>query len=521
MQTSTKPVQESAAWEILPSSSSQIRYGSVNWSFDSKLSSVKPPHYHGSLLRTSRPSRRYMVIWNAKPFGPSQHPTTLPLNSAEEWTHSDSLNHQFIAVKMAEDVLRPYELDVGFSHSIMPDLALDKSYFSRMRLSADVDKEEVQFGRSQWAALARDLIGDIHLSMGISTPDLEGAPFSTFTWLSHHSHVFFTMSRPQSALSSLDYDSEPSTDSDIPQTPTQKSAFPDVEVHQHSPVLNIRGLPPPKALNGSARTFTPKSGPPSKYSYPLISPSPDSRSGPGLGSSPTPVNFTFPAINGNYQYLPQGLKKDDQGFYTSVTPPSSPSRARLESRSSSTRLPHFLSDAQSRSRKASRTRVIVDQMKATPLPSKKGRPQNHSESPSREADSPLSPETSSSPSGAGDATSSGSTDNKDQDPGAAFTTDTRITARNNGWEELSSAHTPSVNAPFPISSSTAARVSFHATTTYPTVPFVVQAPVPPFYPIPRASGYPCVPPPTSWVPIAVPAYPSSVYTRAVMAHAAW
>jgi hypothetical protein len=28
----------------------------------------------------------------------------------------------------------------------------------------------------------------------------------------------------------------------------------------------------------------------------------------------------FPAINGNYQYLPPGLKKDDQGFYTSITP---------------------------------------------------------------------------------------------------------------------------------------------------------------------------------------------------------
>ncbi|KAG2356521.1 hypothetical protein BDR07DRAFT_1422939 [Suillus spraguei] len=94
-----------------------------------------------------------------------------------------------------------------------------------------------------------------------------------------------------------------------------------------------------------------------------MSPSSNSSS-PRSSSSPIPANFVFPAINGNYRYLPPGLKKDDQGFYTSITPPGSPSRARPESSRPSSLLslaclPRFLSDVQSR--KASKTRVIVDQ----------------------------------------------------------------------------------------------------------------------------------------------------------------
>jgi hypothetical protein len=515
MQASTKQVQESGVWDVLPSSSSQIRYGSVSWSFDTPNYCVKPPHYHGSLLRTSRPRRRYRVIWDAKPFGPSQHPTTLPHDSAEEWPHSDLLNHQFIAVKVAEEVVGPYEVDVGFIHSIMPDIILDKSYFRRVRSSVDVN-EEVQFGRSQWAAIVRDFIGDIHLSRAISSLDLDGASIVTST-LACHPHVFFAVSCPQSSLSSLEYDSEPSTDSDLPRTPTQRSTSFDVEVRQHSPVLNARGLSVPKALSGSARAFTPKSGPSSKHSHPLISPSSASRSSPRTSSSSTPVNFTFPAINGNYQYLPQGLKKDEQGFYSSITPPSSPSRARLDSRLSSTRLPHFLSDTQSRSRKASRTRVIVDQMKAIPVTSKKGRPHNHSKSPSREADSPLSPE-SSSPSDVGETKNPSSLKGEDggKDSDATFnfspsTTDTLTTAGNHGWKELSPVPTPNVKVPFP-DTTTPGCASFAA-----NVPFLI----PSFYPVPHtpAYPYPYVPPPTSWVPITIPAYPSGVYTRPVVAHA--
>ncbi|KAG2122361.1 hypothetical protein DEU56DRAFT_832533 [Suillus clintonianus] len=512
MQTSIKHEQDTGVWEVGPSTWREIRYGSVTWSFDTQhspalvkpVSHPKPPHYHGSLLRTSRPRRRYTVFWKAKPFGPSQDPTTLPHNSADEWSLSEPLNHKFIGVQVAEDVLKPYELESGFAHSIMPDITLDELYTSWTKLSVDVDEEEVEFARSRWTELAQDLVGDIQLSRPISTSDLDGG-------------------RPQSPLSSLEYDSEPSTESDtLPSTPTQRSAFSDVEVHEPSPVLDSRGLSPPKALNGSARAFTPKSGPPSKFS---ISPSPDSSS--RSSSSPTPVNFVFPAINGNYQYLPPGLKKDDQGFYTSITPPDSPSRARLDSsrpssRLSSTRLPQFLSDAQSR--KASKTRVIVDQMRATPVSSKKGRPRNHSKSSS---DSLHSPGPSTSPS-EGDKKSPSTVQggDHDSDTDSPFSPGNHVTPGRNGWMELPSP-TFGVKA---LVSNSAARPSFPTASSFPDMPFHVQPPAPPgpFYHLPRAPGYPYsyVParapppppplPPTSWVPVAAPTYASSMYARPIV-----
>ncbi|KAG1788365.1 uncharacterized protein HD556DRAFT_1404154 [Suillus plorans] len=510
MQTFINHEQGTGVWEVLPSTCWEIRYGSVNWSFDTQycrvpikpVSHPKPPHYHGSLLRTSRPRRRYTILCKAKPFGPSQDPTTLPHNSANEWPLSESLNHKFVGVQVAEDVLRAYELDSGFTHSIMPDITLDELYTSWTKLSVDVDEEEVEFARSEWATRVQDLVGDIHLSRAISASDIDGG-------------------RPQSPLSSLEYDSEPSTDSDVlPSTPTQRSAFSDVEVHQPSPVLDGRGLSPPKALNGSARAFTPKSGPPPKF---LAPPSPDSslRS----SSSPTPVNFVFPAINGNYQYLPPGLKRDDQGFYTSITPPGSPSHARLDSsrpssRLSSTRLPQFLSDVQSR--KASKTRVIVDQMRSTPVATKKGRPRNHSKSSSDSSPGPSTPHID-----AGDRKSTGSAQGRGRDhsdPNLPFSPDNPITPGRNGWMELPSP-TFSIKAVIP---SSAARLSFPVPSSFSDAPFLTQPPAPSgtFYHLPRAPGYPYsyvpasapppLPPPTSWVPITGPTYPSSMHARPVV-----
>lgn len=508
MQTFINHEQDTGVWEVLPSTWWEIRYGSVSWSFDTQhcrvptkpVSHPKPPHYHGSLLRTSRPRRRYTALRKANPFGPSQDPTTLPHNPANEWPPSEPLNHKFIGVQVAEDVLRSYELNSGFTHSIMPDITFDELCTSWTKLSVDVDEEEVEFARFQWATLVQDLVGDIQLSQAISASDLDGG-------------------RPQSPLSSLEYDSEPSTDSDmLPSTPTPKSAFSDVEVLQPSPVLDGRALFPPKALNGSATAFTPKSGPPSKF---LVSPSPDSSS--RLSSSPTPLNFIFPAINGNYQYLPPGLKKDDQGFYTSITPPDSPSRARFDSsrpssRLSSTRLPQFLSDVQLR--KASKTRVIVDQMRSTPIASKKGRPRNPSKSPS---DS--SPGSSTSHSDSRDKKRPGSAqggDRDDFDPDSPFTPENPITPGRNGWTELP-LPTVSVKAVVP---SSAARPLFPTSSSFSDAPFLTHPPAQPgsFYHLPRAPGYPYSyvpasappPPPTSWVPITAPNYPSSMYARPVV-----
>ncbi|KAG1764073.1 hypothetical protein EV702DRAFT_1037463, partial [Suillus placidus] len=488
MHTFIEHEQDTGVWEVLPSTWWEIRYGSVSWSFDcpvpiKPVPHPKPPHYHGSLLRTSRPRRRYTVLLKAKPFDPSQDPATVPHNSANEWPPFEPLNHNFIGVQVAEDVLRSYELDSGFTHSIMPDITFDELYSSRTKLSVDVDEEEVEFARSQWATLVQNLVGDIQLSRAISASGLDGA-FEIYTFLANHLHPFSLGGRPHSPLSSLEYDSEPSTDSDmLPSTPTQRSAFSDVEVHQPSPVLDGRGISPPKALNVSARAFTPKSGSPSKF---LVSPSPDPSS--RSNSSATPVNFVFPATNDNYQYLSPGLKKDDQGFYTSITPPDSPSRPRLDSsrpssRLSSTRLPQFLSDVQSR--KASKTRVIVDQMRSTPAASKKARPRNHSKS-----SSDSSPGPSISHSDAGDKKSPGSAQGGDRDdshPDSPFSPENPIMPGRNGWMELPSS-TASVKAVIP---SSAARPSF-PTSPSSNAPFLIQPPAPPgpFYHLPTRTSQP-------------------------------
>lgn len=283
-------------------------------------------------------------------------------------------------------------------------------------------------------------------------------------------------------------------------------------------MLDGRTLFPPKVLNGSATAFTPKSGPPPTF---LVSPSPDSSS--RLSSSPNPINFVFPAINGNYQYLPPGLKKDDQGFYTSITPPDSPSRTRFDSsrpssRLSSTRLPQFLSDVQLR--KASKTRVIVDQMRSTPIASKKGRPRNPSQSPSGS-----SPGSSTSHSDSRDKKRPGSAQGGDRDDSVLdppFTPENPITPGRNGWTELP-LPTVSVKAVVP---SSAARPSFPTSSSFSDAPFLTHPPAQPgsFYHLPRAPGYPYSyvpasappPPPTSWVPITAPNYPSSMYARPVV-----
>ncbi|KAG2081949.1 hypothetical protein BD769DRAFT_1683513 [Suillus cothurnatus] len=174
----------------------------------------------------------------------------------------------------------------------------------------------------------------------------------------------------KSPLSSLEYDSEPSTDSDVlPSMPTQRCTFSDVEVHQPSPVLNARGLSPPKALNGSARAFTPQIRPTVQI---FGIPSPDSSSTAARLSSQSTLCFQL--LMGSTPQLHR-----------------SPSRTRLDSsrpssRLSSTCLLQFLSDIQSR--KASKTRVIVDQMRSTPVASKEGRPRNHSKSSSENLSGP-------------------------------------------------------------------------------------------------------------------------------------
>jgi hypothetical protein len=159
--------------------------------------------------------------------------------------------------------------------------------------------------------------------------------------------------------------SEHSVESDpVPSTPKPRP-YTNVTIKQSSP--SLQDFSPPRALNASASSFIPTTPnkipsmhfPSFRFSHPVPSPSP----------SPTYSNFTFPSLNTSVQSLPSlppTLKKDEQGFYTEVSSPSTDHKSvsQRAQRSSQSLLPPFLADLSCRARKASKTRKIVDQLRS-------------------------------------------------------------------------------------------------------------------------------------------------------------
>ncbi|KAH7906685.1 hypothetical protein BJ138DRAFT_1093799 [Hygrophoropsis aurantiaca] len=525
MQSSTKVSQaELSDWEIVPCRWWETEYGTVNWSFTHKkynsrtgFNFTKPRQYHVSLPLYYRPVRRGPALARGSP--PAAISATLSGDTT--LTYPEELNLDLVGVRMIEDILKPYEVDSGFHHSIMPDLMLEVG--KCLDLSTEIDENDVEAGKLLWTELLRDLVG----------PDISSGAFLERSAEGH---------RPLSALSSSDYDSEHSTDSDpLPCTPTQKNSFSDVEVHQPSPVTGQNGISPSPStsLNIAARSFTPSHAVPVKYPSLLASPSPDPIS--SSSPSPVPLNFTFPSINGNYQYLPPNLRKDDQGFYTAVTPPGSPARPRNDwgrptSRPTSVRTPSFLSE-DGLQRKASKTREIVDQLRCTPVTTRKsnsrGRsksrlPQNRNDVPSSAPeDSPLADSSESITSGAG----------KHSDPFQV-----NYSPNSDGWIELpprgselsyTSTHAPSAkhspvsvpSAPLPNMSPQVVMGPFLSSAAPPAAHFYPQPPVmraPQFFPV-YARPYVAAPPPSphgAWIPV-YPTYPMPLTGTAGMRHASW
>ena len=127
---------------------------------------------------------------------------------------------------------------------------------------------------------------------------------------------------------------------------------------------------PSRSLNASASSFIPTSTTPVKFLSDYVPSSRFSRAVSSPSPTPTYSNFTFPSLDASIQSLPSlpfTLKKDDQGFYTQV-PPSPPadqtSTSSRTQRSSTSLLPPFLADPSRRTRKASKTREIVDQLRS-------------------------------------------------------------------------------------------------------------------------------------------------------------
>ncbi|EGO00801.1 hypothetical protein SERLA73DRAFT_71773 [Serpula lacrymans var. lacrymans S7.3] len=328
----------------------ETHYQDVNWSYSSvKKKSIAPIicsrlpyhcnfHTYGMRPMLRLPSTRQEYVGES-----SKHPSQ-PTSTRSETTKKEDrlLNSSLAGVKIAEAALEKYEQDAGFHHNVMPDLKLGHMYKAQSQdLSSPISKEDVDSGKLQWAELVKEFVG-VEWREALAR-NVEGY-------------------RPQSSTPS-EYDSERSADSDpLPLTPTQKKSLIDIAVRPTSPISGSRGVTPSKTMHGPLSSFAPISASPT-MSMSWVNPTDPVRS---TAPSPTFSNFTFPSINANYQYFPPSLKKDEQGFYTTVTPPGSPSKlpVRLAPAPFSVLLPPFLSDLHPRNRKVSKTREIIDQLRS-------------------------------------------------------------------------------------------------------------------------------------------------------------
>lgn len=320
----------------------------------------KPPHYHDSLLSVNR-----MCCNGSFDNDAGESRNRLVAVGGEDIELNIEL---LVGAKYTEAILESYETDVGF-HCYEPDSTL-QNRVPALSLSRNITEKDIAIGKQRWVEMVK-LLAEGPLMSRSSSRDYNGAEGSQITsYTNAHSTglIHFKDLRSPTELDFIDMtDSEHSVDSDpVPSTPKPRNSYPNIAFSQPSP--SVLDFSPSRSLNAAASSFVPTSTTPAKvppipYSYlPFISPS------PSPSPSPTYTNFTFPSLNSSIQALPSlppNLKKDEQGFYTEVKISSSgQSSNRASHRSSSSLLPSFLTDPSHRTRRASKTREIVDQLRS-------------------------------------------------------------------------------------------------------------------------------------------------------------
>lgn len=305
-----------------------VEGGGMSWVYPdprlqvaSSLATVhpKPPHYQGSLF----------CKWA------SCQDEGLEAEDVE-------LNAKLLTgVLSAEEALEPYETAVGIVSPINP--RPKESILWRA-----VTNEDIAVRGQQWAELVKNLVEG-----PLSRPETKPPGERQLTPFAAASLTLAVDIRSPSSSESTDLtDSDHSVDSDpVPSTPKPMSyaSVTSPGVFEFSPGRPI-------SLSAFASAFVPTSTPtkvPHLPSPPFslnITPSP----------SPPHTNFTFPSL------LPT-LKKDEQGFYTEVTPPPSSSVTRAAHRASTPSvLPSFLAESSHRGTrgKGSKTRKMVEQLRS-------------------------------------------------------------------------------------------------------------------------------------------------------------
>lgn len=323
----------------------------------SSISHAKPPHYNGSLSIPIRvrddpePEDRETGKFNGR---------------CEEKAVADELNVALLVGAMsAEDSIKQYEIDVGIScvtsNPVVPPSC---------NLCRTITNDEITLGQERWAELVKTLTGDEPISTRSRSRDNTGSEGKSAISLSittrHTARLIQETADPSSEFASDMTDSERSVDSDpLPPTPKPKKSYANVVVKHPSPSLSnsTPSLSVPTSFSTPTSTTPVKNGHFHFTSWAL----------PPAATSPTPspvyTNFSFPSLNSSIQSLPLNLTKDEQGFYTEITPLPSIPQASYSNRSTqrppSAGLPSFLAEPSHRTRKTSKTREIVDQLRSS------------------------------------------------------------------------------------------------------------------------------------------------------------
>ncbi|TFK50808.1 hypothetical protein OE88DRAFT_1659895 [Heliocybe sulcata] len=361
-------------WEVIPRDWWRISYNAVSW--------TKTEARSECLL--SRIRQRKQSLYHDNRF---LSDATLTGSANEPGTPGDlELNVDLVGVRLADESLKLYEKLVGFDGgtegSQILRFSLDDLQPRRRRIASyDTVDDDSESLRERWRRETEPLFAGISTSSPEFVIELSEDEVNAILQQSTFPSLWdlelipppatpVRSRTPNSMTSSIDF-TESDTSEPLPATPKMT---PSVESR------DVAGSPS-KRLNASATSFIPSSS--SSSSLPSLASSsssslsslpsnyyayedPLSPSWPSVASPPhmSISDFQFPSLPppAIHSSPTSRLQKDEQGFYTEVSGLSDRDISRRQASTPS--LPPFLGrDSPGPSRKASKTREIVDQIK--------------------------------------------------------------------------------------------------------------------------------------------------------------
>ena len=280
-------------------------------------------------------------------------------------TEGDCLNPELIGVKGAEEVLKKYEIDVGFHHTADP-LPSCPGNTTRCSLGQEFDEDQLAIHKERWQQLARELTGGVAMhgvrSLDCSAVSQKSLQVTISTGSSCHiPGVTENISPTDITGSQGSIFSDHTCSSELSTSPWNM-----VAKNQRFP--SPGGDPSRRALSS-----TPPDTSTSLISTPCASAKPQIQfsSNPSRAStrslSPSFTNYTSRSQDCTTEsHSPSSVsfQKDENGFYITSHSSDSHGQAIRPQRLSSALLPSFLAHSLRR-RKPSKTRPIVDLIRSS------------------------------------------------------------------------------------------------------------------------------------------------------------